>query len=148
MLCPRCGSRNNVKNGKTTTGRQRYSCKMCNKRFSRSTPRGASYKKKKQALHLYLEGNGIRGIARFLKVSHVSVYHWIRKAGETAYKLHLAGYREGPVKVVEMDELRSYVIQKKTISGYGLLTIERGGGQSPLKLAVVDTGQEKDSGTE
>jgi len=31
--CPECKSEHLVKNGKTETGKQRYSCKKCNKRF-------------------------------------------------------------------------------------------------------------------
>ena len=37
---------------------------------------------KRQALQLYLEGLGFRSIGRFLKVSHVSVYKWIKSFGE------------------------------------------------------------------
>ena len=43
---------------------------------------GSFIETKKNAIHLYLEGMGIRAIARFLKVSNVAVLKWIRKAGE------------------------------------------------------------------
>ncbi|MFT4967609.1 MAG: transposase, partial [Candidatus Deianiraeaceae bacterium] len=33
---------------------------------------------KRLALELYLEGLGFRSISRILKVSHVSIYNWIR----------------------------------------------------------------------
>ena len=33
---------------------------------------------KRQAVELYLEGLGFRSIGRFLNVSHVAAYNWIR----------------------------------------------------------------------
>jgi len=48
---------------------------------------------KKQALHLYLEGLGFRAIGRMLGVSHVSVYRWIKKFGETLDSVKSNGNR-------------------------------------------------------
>ena len=36
---------------------------------------------KRKAIQLYLEGNSFRRIERILKVSHVSVINWVKKAG-------------------------------------------------------------------
>ena len=52
--CPKCGRTEKVKNG-FNIGKQRYKCKNC-------------------------EGIGFKGIERLLKVSHVSVINWVRKA--------------------------------------------------------------------
>lgn len=108
MNCPRCNSNNKVKNG-TIRGLQRYKCKNCNYNFSvelKST--GKPLFIKKQALILYLEGLGFSSIARFLKVSHVSVMNWIKKFGREVMQLK----SEHDVKVIEIDELHTYIKKK------------------------------------
>jgi len=37
---------------------------------------------KRFALELYLEGLGFRSIGRILKVSHVSIFNWIKQYGQ------------------------------------------------------------------
>ena len=69
-----------------------------------------------------MEGLGFRSIGRILKVSHVSVYNWIKSFGEKIDELRT---KEAP-KIVELDELHTYVGSKKTIAGYGLLLIDVG----------------------
>jgi len=123
MKCPKCKSSEKVKNGKIK-GVQRYKCKKCHYNFTvtrKSTAK--SNRIKRLALILYLEGLGFRSIARVLKVSHVSVMKWIKKFGSQVEEVK----NDEPVEVVEMDEMHTYVSQKKTINGYGLLLIEKGG---------------------
>ncbi|NOU22039.1 MAG: IS1 family transposase, partial [Methyloglobulus sp.] len=60
----------------------------------------------RQALQLYLEGMGFRAIGRFLEVSHVAVYYWVKSFGKA---VESARNTTTEVKVVEMDELHSYV---------------------------------------
>ncbi len=115
MQCIKCGSATLIKNGIVHT-RQRYGCKACGYNFTverKSTAFPLSVKQ--QALQLYLEGNGFRAIARLLKVSHVSVYRWIRKMGEQAPALQ----SPANIDVVEIDELHTYIRDKKTIVGCG-----------------------------
>ena len=59
-----------------------------------------------------MEGLGFRAIGRFLKTSHVSVYKWIKNFGEKIGNLQSGN----EIKVVEMDELHSYIGQKKDIA--------------------------------
>jgi transposase len=123
MKCPRCKSSEKVKNGKIK-GVQRYKCKKCHYNFTvtrKSTAK--SNRIKRLAFILYLEGLGFRSIARVLKVSHVSVMKWIKKFGSQVEEVK----NDEPVEVVEIDEMHTYVRQKKTINGYGLLLIEKGG---------------------
>ena len=75
---------------------------------------------KRQALQMYLEGLGFSSIARILRVSHVSVLNWIRKYGREIDSIR----NEKPVKVMELDELHTYVGHKKTASGFGLALVE------------------------
>ncbi len=115
MRCHRCSSARLRKNGIVHT-RQRYRCKDCGYNFTveqKSTAFAASIKK--QALQLYLEGNGFRAIGRLLGVSHVSVYRWIRHMGEQATALQ----SQQAMDVVEIDELHTYIVHKKITVGCG-----------------------------
>ena len=114
MDCPKCKSINHMKQG-YVGARQRYKCKDCGYLYSVEY-RGKPIEMKQNALRLYLEGMGFRGIGRYLKVSAVSVMNWIRKYGEEADKaVELAT----PAPIIEMDELHSYVGVKKTTFGFG-----------------------------
>jgi len=115
MKCRKCSSEENIKFGKID-GVQRYQCKCCGYLYTverRSTEKPPEVKQ--MALDLYLEGLGFRAIGRILKISHGTVYQWVRKTGES---LELPK-TEGPVAVVELDEMHSYVGQKKITAGYG-----------------------------
>jgi hypothetical protein len=95
------------------------------------------------ALHLYLEGLGFRSIGRVLEVSNVTVLNWIRAFGEQIEELKSAE----PVVYTETDEMHTYVGQKKTIDGYGLLLIDMGKHSSISLLATEVLRQNKRSGT-
>jgi len=97
---------------------------------------------KRQALQLYLEGLGFRSIGRFLGVSHVSVQKWIRKFGSELEDLK----SENEISIVELDEMHTYIGNKKTTAGSGLLLIEMGRNSSTALLAVEEQKQEKNSG--
>jgi len=70
---------------------------------------------KKKAIDLYLEGMGFQTIWRVLKISYITVYHRVRKAGESVNMTKV----EKPVAVVELDEMHSYVGRKRIIVGCG-----------------------------
>lgn len=120
MNCSKCGSVDCAKDG-IVKERQRYKCKACGYRYT-VNQRGFSLAIKRQALQLYLEGLGFRSIGRFLKCSHVAVYHWIRAHGESIESIRSAT----GVEVVEMDEMHTYVGSQKIIAGSGLLLIDMG----------------------
>lgn len=126
--CPKCKSENFCKDG-IVKGKQRFKCKQCNYRFTVETI-GKTSKLKRDALILYLEGLGFRSIGRFLNVSHVSVYNWIKGFGEQIEQIRSSV----GIEVVELDEMHSYIGTKKTIVGYGLLLIEMGKGSSIVSL--------------
>ena len=120
--CPRCQSEERVKNGHINS-RQRYRCKACKYDYTveqKST--AVSKEKKRLAIEMYLEGLGFNSIGRLLNVSHVAVQKWIKKYGERLEELK----SEQSIEVVEIDEMHSYIGQKKTIFGYGLLLIDMG----------------------
>ncbi|GHT18790.1 hypothetical protein FACS189429_5770 [Bacteroidia bacterium] len=98
---------------------------------------------KKQVLHLYLEGLGFRSIGRFLGVSNVSVLNWIRSFGKEVQSLNAESQE---IEMVETDEMHSYIGQKKTTVGYGLLLIDMVKDSSISLLATEATQQQKSFG--
>jgi transposase-like protein len=138
--CPKCKSKNFRKDG-IVKSKQRYLCKDCKHRFTVEQI-GKPNSMKRDALILYLEGLGFRSIGRFLNVSHVAVFNWIKSFGEK-----LDDFRNSAdIEVVELDEMHTYIGSKKTTVGYGLLLIDMGTGSSIVKLAHEGLSQEKSSG--
>lgn len=124
MECLKCNSREYVKAGYIGKN-QRYKCKACGCKFTRSTPRGKPESMKKFALKLYLEGVGFRGIGRLLNISNVSVLRWIKKFGDQAEQLHkeeISKLRK--ISTMEIDEMYHYIGKKTVQSGCGWLLIE------------------------
>lgn len=138
--CPKCKNESFRKDG-IVKEKQRYLCKKCKYRFTVEML-GKPEKLKRDALILYLEGLGFRSIGRFLKVSHVAVFNWIKNFGAKLEELRSSDN----IEVVEIDEMHTYVGSKKTTVGYGLLLIEMGIGSSIVKLAHEVQKQEKNSG--
>jgi transposase-like protein len=138
MKCPKCHINNNPKAG-IVKSKQRYKCKSCNYYYTvtqKSTAK--SPETKKYALQLYLEGLGFRSIGRILGVSNVAVLKWIRSFGRQVEELR----SEKETEVLEMDEMHTYIGNKKTIAGYGLLLIEMGKDSSISYLATEVQQQE------
>jgi transposase-like protein len=127
--CPKCKCMNFRKDG-IVKSKQRYFCKHCKYRFTVEQV-GKPNKIKRDALVLYLEGLGFRSIGRFLNISHVVVFNWIKSFGE-----RLEEFRNTEdIEVVELDEMHTYIGSKKTTVGSGLLLIEMGIDSSIVKLA-------------
>ncbi len=130
LECPRCSSADRVKSG-VIKGRQRYTCKECH--YCYTVPHKsdtATPSQRRMAVTLYLEGLGFRSIGRILGFSHVAIYQWIQALGE-----EVAQMKRPSAQIVEIDELHSYVGQKKTIAGHGLLLIDLESASSMLSLA-------------
>ena len=139
--CPRCESYESIKSGKTR-GRQRYKCKSCAFHYAVSQKSDTSNKlQRKKALQLYLEGLGFRSIGRILGFSHVAVYNWIKGFGEQVENL-----KKASPTIVEIDEMHTYVGNKKTIAGSGLLLIDLHADLSMLSLDQEGLKQVKNSG--
>ena len=120
MKCYKCQSENKVKAG-FTRGLQRYKCKDCGCYFS--VERKSDVKSPEQrrlALEMYLEGMGFRSIGRVLNISYGTVYQWVKKWGESVS----LPKSEDPIEIVELDEIHSYIQNKKTTAGRGLLLID------------------------
>lgn len=112
--CPYCqDTRRQNKAGKTESGSQRYRCMHCGHKYT-PAPKIQGYPEsmRKQAVQLYVDGTSLRRIARHLQVHHRTVSLWV--AG------HAAALPNAPlpeqVKEAEMDELFTFIGQKKTKS--------------------------------
>ena len=143
MNCPRCANSERVKNG-VINSVQRYRCKGCKYNYTVEVRRNEYPKSmKKKALQLYLEGLGFRSIGRFLEVSNVTVLNWIRSFGQEIKSLHSESCK---IEMVELDEMHSYIGNKKTIVGFGLLLIDLEKDSSASLLATEAVKQQKNFG--
>ena len=136
MDCPRCKSGCHIKDG-IVHGRQRYKCKDCLYRYTverKSDVKTAATKR--LALSMYLEGLGFRSIGRVLQISYGTVYAWVKEWGS---KVSLPR-RGTPIEIVELDEMHTYVGQKKTTVGYGLLLIDL---EKDISILSVETVPQK-----
>ena len=142
MECPRCKIGEYVKDG-ILRGLQRYKCKKCLYRYTVERKSDVKTKETRRlALEMYLEGLGFRAIGRILRISYGTVYVWIKEWGS---KVSLPR-RETPIRIVELDEMHTYVGQKKTTVGYGLLLIDLEKNTSILSAATAPQKPAKNCG--
>ena len=143
MDCPKCKSSEYNKDG-IVRSLQRYKCKNCNYRYTVEKKSDVkSIETKRLALEMYLEGLGFRSIGRVLKISYGTVYHWIKEWGE---KVDLPITSE-PIEIVELDEMHTYIMSKKTTVGFGLLLIDLEKGTSILSVETDRPKHSKNYGT-
>lgn len=119
MSCIKCGSEARTRSGQQA-GKQRYRCKECGYHYTRETLRGKSQQVKQQAVSLYLEGMGMRAIARQLQVSHVAVLKWLKVAAKA---LPAVAFPTASA-AIELDEMWHYEQKKSKSAGYGWPLIE------------------------
>lgn len=114
MKCPNCkSSKRQVKNGFNKSGSQKYLCRECATVYT-PEPSGNGYPAETRllAIRMYVEGNSYGAIGRILKVNPQSVANWV-----SAYTAQLpAAPLPENVKTAELDELYTFLGQKKTKS--------------------------------
>jgi len=109
-ICPKCYSKNIIKNGKTKTGKQQYFCKSCNKRFiDYYSYNGFEKNLNSKIIQCTKEGLGIRSTARILKISTTTLLKRILIIAKSISQPPVA---KG--KAYEMDELQTFVKTKAT----------------------------------
>jgi len=108
MDCPECFSNVYVKSG-SAKGKPRYKCKSCNYQYTVKYKSTAKLPETRRlALKMYLEGMGFRQMGRVLEISHITVYRWIKELGSISLPR-----TSTPAKVVEIDEMHTFVGKKK-----------------------------------
>ena len=110
--CPKCDKQTRqIRSGYNRSGSQRYQCRHCGKKYTPSPKeKGHPKEVRIKAIRMYIDGLNFRRIGRLLNVHHQSVINWVN-----AYASSLP---EAPtpqeVDVVEMDELYTFIGEKKT----------------------------------
>ena len=120
MDCPKCKNNSHVKDG-IIRGKQRFKCKNCHYRYTVERKSDVKTQETRRlALELYIEGVGFRGIGRILKISYGTVYKWV-KLWNTQASLPR---RLTPLKIVDLEDIHTYVVSNNITSGHGLLLID------------------------
>ena len=71
------------------------------------------FEKRRQILHLMVEGNSVRGIARLVDVSPVTVLRYLELAGKACIEFHDRSIRNVRSKRIQCDEIWSFNYCKK-----------------------------------
>ena len=80
LQCRHCQSKNLVRNGRTTNGKQRYLCNDCGRRSRENPqPNGYTEAEREMILRAYEERSSLRGLERTFQVSRNTVSSWIKK---------------------------------------------------------------------
>ena len=111
--CPGCEDKvRQIKTGRNRSGTQRMLCRDCGRTSTIAPkPRGYAEEVREKAVRMYVEGNNFRRIGRLLNVNHQSVVNWVN-----SYHAKVKDKADLPkqAKTIEMDELWSFVGEKKT----------------------------------
>lgn len=102
--CTKCGSSNIRKNGKRTSGKQKYHCRACNAYGTLNPSQGYSPERKAEILHAYQERSSLRGLERTFGVSRQTVAKWMREEAE-ALPVMPPLDPATPEDVLELDEM-------------------------------------------
>ena len=129
LSCINCRSKVFVKNGRHS-GIQRHKCKDCGKTFRGvAKPPKYSPEFKLDAIKMYLSSMSIRAIGRIKGVHNSVISYWIKKLGlvtRDCFSDKLSNIQEKDIKIIELDELFTYVKKKKGKHTYLVLLTETG----------------------
>ncbi len=118
LSCPTCGATTKQhRAGKNATGTLRRECRHCGRTYTpEPKPQGYDLLVRRQALKLYVDGTNFRRIARHLGVNPQSVANWVDAAAANlpAPPLPKEREQEASVETLELDELYTFVSQKKS----------------------------------
>ena len=112
--CPhRHSPERQVKNGLNPSGSQRYQCNVCRRKYTpKPNPQGYGAAVRQRAVQMYVDGGNFRRIARALKVAPQSVVNGVN--ARAAQLPESPPSPAAPLEVNELDELFTFVGQKKT----------------------------------
>jgi transposase-like protein len=80
IRCPNCDSPALQKNGRTTTGQQKYHCKACNRYGTLDTRQAERERQQQLVEQLHHARVSQRGIARITGVSRTTIIKWLKKS--------------------------------------------------------------------
>ena len=118
LVCPTCGAATKQhRAGKNATGTRRRECRYCGRTYTPAPKHhGYALDLRRQALRLYVDGTNLRRIARHLDVNPQTVANWVNQAAANlpAPPLPKERQKEAAVETLELDELYTFVSQKKS----------------------------------
>ena len=117
--CTRCQSLDIVKNGHTKQGKQKFHCHTCGAFGTLNPTIKYPPERKEEILRAYQERSSLRGVARTFGVSRQTVSTWLKQKADSLPPLEHTLVESEPDDVLELDELWSFVGQKKTRDGCG-----------------------------
>lgn len=101
-----------IKSGLNRTGSQRYRCQACRRYFTtQPKPEGYDLALRKPALQLYLRRHQFSSYRAGIRHYHQSVSNWVP---QPAQALPATAPDQTPSETIELDELYTFVQQKKT----------------------------------
>jgi transposase-like protein len=106
MHCPKCGSTDKRKAGFVGEV-QRWQCKGCPCKYTKSTPNGLGNKVWNLAREIYASGVSLKRIGELVGVSSPAVLKQVRKTDTSQCRLS-----PQPVTVIELDELCTFLTKK------------------------------------
>ena len=112
LACPSCGAvTHQTKAGKTRCGTQRLQCQHC-RRYYTKAPQKKGYPEATRtlALKMVVDGTNFRRTARLVGVCPQTVINWVNAVCDALPARPVPA----TAAVVEMDELFTFVTQKKT----------------------------------
>ena len=112
MKCPKCKKQNGQhKIGKTKAGSQRIRCYFCSSSYTpEKKEQGYGKSIRQKAIKMYIDGSGLRRIARQLNLHHQTVANWVQAQSEQLPNAPVPD----KIKTAEFDEIFTYIGDKKT----------------------------------
>ena len=118
LSCPTCGETTKQhRAGKNPCGTARRECRHCGRTYTPEPKRpGYALDTRRQALKLYVDGTNFRRIARHLGVNPQTGANWVDAAAANlpAPPSPRERGQEQSVETLELDELYTFVSQKKS----------------------------------
>ncbi|HKC75806.1 MAG TPA: IS1 family transposase [Chloroflexota bacterium] len=113
ITCPHCRrSTQQVKNGRTPAGSQRYLCRVCRRKYTPDPrPQGYGADLRRRAVQRYVARMNLRRTGRALGVVHQTVANWV--AAHAATQPAQPPAPSAAVETAGLDELFTFVGHKK-----------------------------------
>jgi insertion element IS1 protein InsB len=118
VCCHYCGSKDVVRNGHASNGKQKYRCKSC-QRQSRENPANNGYtqERREEILRSSQERSSLRGLTRTFGVARNTVKGWLKKTAAElpplSEPLVKPDANDPEATTLELDELWSFVFKKE-----------------------------------
>lgn len=111
--CHACESEDIVRNGFDYKGDQKFHCISCGYWGTLEPQQGYSPERKEEILRAYQERQSMRGIERTFGVARSTLAYWLEDLAEVLPTIEETLAKPQKGDVLELDELWSYVFQKK-----------------------------------